>query len=75
MRKGTIKKTTIKEFSASENLKKAQQVAQEALDKERSEVGKFIESYLIEKGYALSARMTLEAGKDIMVEPFIYKVK
>lgn len=67
-------KKTVKEISLEEKAKTLNVQMQEALALEQKEIVDTIGKILAEKGYGLSARMILEAGKEMQVQPFIYKL-
>jgi hypothetical protein len=67
-------KPVLKAKSLEEKAVAFQKEIDEALQKEQSEVVKYVNDYLREKGYDISARMILEPGKAPAVQTFIYKI-
>jgi hypothetical protein len=65
---------TIQQLSLEEETLKLQEKLAVKAKLEKDEIAKFIDDYLKEKGYSLSARMILEAGKAPSVQPFIFKI-
>lgn len=70
-----VVKKPVKQFSLEEKAKAMQEELNIAAQKEEKEVIEYVSKYLESKGYAISARMILEAGKAPTVQPFIFKVQ
>lgn len=70
-----MKKKTVQEYSLEQEAKVLQEKLNAAAEKEQKEVADYVTNYLTSKGYALSARVIIEANQQLKVESFVYKVQ